>query len=158
MSWVYLHLSQKSIWKKFPNIWYFFSFTILRKWVEIEIDPMRKIKISKTTLNNEINKLFISEILLNDHIGNHLWNEVLEIITLISSMNHWIDSFGWEQGIYLWRWNMILVKIIQDFIDWLLVVVLNVLEFLYEGRSTMFDDFSLLSIGIFSKTCSFLSA
>lgn len=50
---------------------------------------------------------------------------------------------------------MVLVEVIEDFVDRLAVVVFDVFEALYGETGTMLEDFSRLSIGIFSKTCYF---
>lgn len=52
---------------------------------------------------------------------------------------------------------MVLVQVVQDLVDRLLVAVLDVPEFLSGDASTMLEDCSLLSIGIFYEKCSFLS-
>ena len=43
------------------------------------------------------------------------------------------------------------VEIVEYLVDGLLVAMLNVLEFLCKEATTMLDDFSRLSMGIFSK-------
>lgn len=51
--------------------------------------------------------------------------------------------------------GLVLVEVVQDFVDGLAVVVLDVFEALHEEGSTMLEDLSRLSIGIFSKMCYF---
>lgn len=43
------------------------------------------------------------------------------------------------------------VEIVEYLVDGLLVAMLNILEFLCKESPTMLDDFSRLSMGIFSK-------
>lgn len=49
--------------------------------------------------------------------------------------------------------GLVLVQVVQDFVDGLAVVVFDVFEALRGEGGTMLEDFSRLSMGIFSKMC-----
>ena len=53
--------------------------------------------------------------------------------------------------------SLVFIEIVEYFVDGLFVVVFYVLEFLNGEGVTILDDFYLLSMGIFSKMCYFLS-
>jgi hypothetical protein len=68
-------------------------------------------------------------------------------------VDHGVDALRRQKRVDVRRAALVLVQVVQDLVDWLPVVVLDVLELLSGGGGTMLDDFSRLSIGIFSKKC-----
>jgi hypothetical protein len=70
-------------------------------------------------------------------------------------VDDWVDALGGEQGVDLRVVALVLVEVVKDLIDGLTVVVLDVFEALPREGGTMLDDFSRLSMGIFSKICYF---
>ena len=67
------------------------------KRIEIEEDPMGKVEIGGAALDDKADQFLIAEILLDDHEGDDLRDEVLDVITLVVAVDYWVDSFGGEQ-------------------------------------------------------------
>ena len=60
---------------------------------QIEVDPVRKVKVSTAGLNYEEGQLLIPEILLQHQKGNDLGDEVLEVIPVLTTPDDGVHSF-----------------------------------------------------------------
>lgn len=57
---------------------------------------MGKVEIGETALDDETDELLIGQVLLNDHEGDHLRDEVFQIVAVLSSVDDWVDALGGE--------------------------------------------------------------
>lgn len=58
---------------------------------------MRKVEISETALHDEVDQLPVRQVLLDDHVGDHLRYEILEIIPILAAVDDRVDALGGEQ-------------------------------------------------------------
>lgn len=112
---------------------------------------MCEVEVGGAALDDEGDELLIGEVLLDDHVGDDLGDEVLEVVAVLAAVDDGVDALGRQQRVDARGRPLLLVEVVQDLVDGLLVAVLDVLEFLSRGRGTMLEDFSRLSMGIFSK-------
>lgn len=113
---------------------------------------MCEIEVSRAALDDEADELLIRQILLDDHEGDDLRDEVLDVVPLVIAVDDRVDPLGREELVDPRRLGGVLVELVEDLVDRLLVVMLDVLEFLGRGRGTIPEERYRLSIGIEFKT------
>lgn len=69
---------------------------VFRERLQIEVDSMREVKVSAASFQQKGSQLFILHVLLDHHISNYLGNVVLEVVSLLSSVNDRVNSFFGE--------------------------------------------------------------
>lgn len=116
---------------------------------------MCEVEIGEAALDDEADELLIGQVLLNHHQSHHLRDEVFQVVPVFSSVDDRVDALGGQQRVDLRVVGLVLVEFVQDLVNGLTVVVFNVFEALCVEGGTMLEDFSRLSIGIFSKMCYF---
>lgn len=149
---VYLHFLKKVPGEKLPNIRNLLLSMVHTQGVQIEVHPMCEIEVSRAALDDEADELLIRQILLDDHEGDDLRDEVLDVVPLVIAVDDRVDPLGREELVDPRRLGGVLVELVEDLVDRLLVVMLDVLEFLGGGRGTIPEERYRLSIGIEFKT------
>lgn len=125
-----VHPGEEGIVEELPDVADPFPRVIFGQRVEVEVDPVREVKISGAALDDEGDQFLIGQVLFDHHEGNDLRDEVLQVVAVLRPVDDWVDALGGEQGVDAGGGGGVLVEVVEDLVDGLLVAVLDVLEFL----------------------------
>jgi hypothetical protein len=91
---IYFHPLKEPIIQELPNIADFPALAVIRQRIQVEINTVGKVEISNAALNDKVDQLLVGQVPFNHHVGDHLRDEVFQVISIFTPVDNWVYSFG----------------------------------------------------------------
>lgn len=72
---------------------------VVGEGLQVKVDPVGEVEVSGTALDHQFCQLGVGQVLLNDHVGDDLRHEVLQIVPLqgLRALNDGVDALQGQQ-------------------------------------------------------------